>query len=303
MSEPANITDVVEDQDDLAILTDIFDNADTSVANIVTVFTKLQESKNIIDSYGYQVDSYKIYEDIIDARLEQLDDFCTDQTNITASESTMSNLETNLDATTTEYARIVGQNNGIAQTVNTKYDAVKDRLTDLAKRSAKLGSNVNRFTSLVANKRAPGYAAMLFLKIVPKAYAAGECLQFDTVAATSIATNTWKLNKDFLLSKEGAFDYVYNGKTPGTNIQGQAQQVKIRIDSLASLGKLIDTTTVFVLHHDTRVEGSNPVVTNILPATQVVTLNLQKNHRIFIKAPTSVIITSGVVKMYDFNVN
>ena len=298
------VVDIVLDQDELAILNDIFDNADTNVANIATVFTRIQESKTTIDDYKYKVDSYKIYEDLVGARLEQLDDFCSDQTHINNSKQTMTELEADLDKTTEDYAEIVGQNNQLATDVKTKYDGVKLRLKGLAERSAKLGQNVNQFTALVANKRAPGYAAMLYLKIVPKSYAAGECIEFDTFAATSLVTNTWKLNKDFVLSKEGEFDYVYNGKTPETSVPGQAQTVKIKIESLASRGKLIDTTTVFVLHHDTRAEGSTPTVTNLTAASgQFASLSLQKNHRIFIKTPQAVTITSGVVKLYDFNVN
>jgi hypothetical protein len=302
MPDTTTIEDVVTDQDDLAILNNIFENADTNVANIATVFTKLQESKNTISDYKYKVDSYKIYEDIIDARLEQLDDFCSDRTNITNSENKMTLLETTVNNTTENYTDIVSQNNLLAKSVNTQYDVVKGKLTDLAKRSSKLGQNVDNFTKLVANKRAPGYASMLFVKIVPKTYAPGDCLQFDTFATTTLATNTFKLNKDFLLSKEGSFDYIYNGKYPETSVQGQAQQVKIKIETLASIGKIIDTTSVFLLNHDSRVQDSTPTITNILP-NQLSVLNLQKNERLFIKVPASITITSGVVKIFDFNVN
>lgn len=294
MSTPTN---VVQDKDIYLTLDNLFTNADTNVSNIQTTIQTIGSARNSYDEFTTNMENFLRYENMVDARLQQLKSFVDDRTAITAEDEAITNLETRIQTVAERYADKVTANNTLADQVNTKFNEVKTILTTLSQRSASLSQKVDNYTNLISTKRAVGYAASktIMLAVSPGSYAANSFLAFDATGLSILSpSGFYDLGFNFTLNgnRQGIF---YGGYT-GFPTTGQAYRLTVNIEVLTTTSKIIDTNTKFSVLQQFRDTASGLLRENTFEASALtsVSFNIRPNDGVFVKPKSAIVVSNSI---------
>jgi hypothetical protein len=296
MSTTASLSTVVDDKDVYVTLDNLFQNADTNVSNIQTTIQTINTARNSYDEFTTNMENFTRYENMIDARLQQLKAFVQDNTAINTETEALTNLESRIQQVAERYAGRVSANNTLADQVNTKFEEVKTILTNLSQRSASLSQKVDNYTNLISTKRAVGYAAAktIMLAVTPQAYAADSFLTFDATGFSIIQSGFFNLGFSFTLN--GSRQGIFYGGYAGFPTTGQAYRLTVNIEVLTTTSKIIDTTTKFTVIQQYRDSSTGMSKENLfeVSALSSVSFNVRPNDGIFVKPKTAIVASNSI---------
>lgn len=290
-------TTLLEDQDIYTVLDNLFSNTDQNVTNIETTIKAIGSARQTYDDFSVKMDEYIRYERMIDARLDQLKTFVEDGTLIATEQTEMDKIEAKINEITTTYSAAVTKNNTTAETINTQYAVVKDKLISLASQSAKVSNRMGMFNTLISTKRAANYVntKTVLIKVIPGTYNNDAGLVFDATGLSS-GPNHFQLGYDFTL--DAVRQAIVYGGFPDFSSDSPKKIVTINIEILSSTGKVMDTTTKFTVHHHylDPTDGSPKDVYNDITSLSKppLSLTMSPDDTLVIKPKTPIVITSSM---------
>lgn len=299
------ITSIVDDQYSYQLLDDLFDNTSANMQSVQDTLVNIGQAQNDYQDFAQYMDQYTRYEQLIQARLNQLKTFVEDESTVLAEEGAMDNLENRMSTSTSAYMDMVQQNNQKAVEVKAKYDVVKDSLTTLANRAARLGQKQYEYTWLIYQKRGRDYAkGTLILNVdgtaaAPATFAANAPVTFQTAGYGTHANMPGFLDLGFNFGLHATNRYeIQYGYAGMTNPVSKAVTFNIEVLStiLGTTPKAMDTSTRFVIIHNTT-DSTNaapiqPTYTLTSLSTQTFTMKVGDRFRVV--PETEVKVTSGV---------
>jgi hypothetical protein len=299
------MTSFFEDQETFLKLTDLFTNADANIASIQATIQSIGAAQNSYDDFLREMDHFRRYEEMVEARLKQLKSFVEDTSSIETEEQNMNSLENKMAGVTSKYADIVSKNNVLALQVNTLYNTVKDRLTTLSHRSALIANRVDEYTRLISEKRANGYvkSCTVLLNVTPGLVARGSPLIFET---TNSANENVTFPKSIVPGRQDMYDlgFGFLMSADRTTIllgdTGKTARVTVNIEVMSTEGKVIDTITKFSVIKKTINNGLGETITQQdMSALTSVSLTMIGPSDSFTMRPLTkdVVISSAIITL------
>jgi hypothetical protein len=298
------ITSVVDDQLSYQLLDDLFDNTNANIQSVNNTLVSIGQADQYYTGFSTYMDQYTRYEQLIQARLNQLKDFVNDESTVLAEEASMTTLENTMNASTNAYKIMVQQNNQKAVQVQQKYDTVKESLSALAKRAADLGKKQYEYTWLIYQKRGKDYAKGTVIlnvngtKVAPVTFTANSPITFQTTNYTAHPNITGYLNLGFNFGLHAStFDEITYGYAGMTDTTPKSVTFNIEVLSImvGTTPKTMDTSTKFLIVHTTT-DDANVTIQNSYEVTSLSTktFSMKVGDKFKVLPQTDIKVTTGI---------
>jgi hypothetical protein len=232
------------DQQILETLTQLITEGCIDVSEIQQKITEIVATSNTFNVFIEKMSVFNDYEAILEIRLKQIFNFLTEDGVIDSQEAIITSLRYEIINAINIYKKSVVSNNALATQVNSLYNNIGERLSNLHLISTEVSTTMSDVEKLIQLKRGGQTFAkkIVFVSILPQSYTPNSTISLVVANMKLLATSTYQMRYNFVYDDINKI-ITWIGNESGQSTLPETIGIDVKLEVMSTNYSAYDTTS------------------------------------------------------------